>query len=98
MKIQALIAAVLLATGSAYAQAPNDTAKAPADTTAKQGASADAKSTAKAGKKKSKKVSKKSATQTMGAGAPVVDTDLNAADRQARMDQAYANWKAGGTR
>lgn len=97
MKIQALIAAVALAAGSAFAQAPNDSAKAPADPIAKP--SADGKATPKASKKKHKKVTKKkSSTQAMGAGPASVSTDLNASDRQARMDQAYANWQARATR
>jgi hypothetical protein len=97
MKIQALVAAVALALagGTAFAQSTPDTAKptaspdAPAKTTTK-----------KASKKKAKKhaAKKKSSTQSMGAGPAMVSTDLNAPDRQARMDQAYANWKAGGAR
>ncbi len=98
MKIQALIAAVALLAGTAFAQAPNDSAKAPADT-AKPTASADGKTVHKASKKKHKKVSKKkSSTHAMGAGPAMVSTDLNASERQSRMDQAYANWQARGTR
>lgn len=43
--------------------------------------------------KKSTAKAKKS-TQSMGAGPASPVTDLEATDRQARIDQAYANWQA----
>jgi hypothetical protein len=77
MKIQALMIAVALATGSAFAA----------------GTAADsAQPTQKKAVKKA--VKKKAATQAMGAGPASPVTDLQAASRQARIDQAYANWQS----
>ena len=46
-------------------------------------------------KKAAQKVAKKTATtQAMGAGPASPLTDLQAASRQARIDQAYANWQS----
>jgi hypothetical protein len=103
MKLHALmVAAALALAGPAFAQAPNGTAKAPAET----GASANAGATVSADKpvKKTKKKAKARKagahhhhsaardTRAMGAGMASPVTDLDAGARQARIDQAYDNW------
>jgi hypothetical protein len=98
MKITALAIAALLATGTALAAAPNDTAKAPADTSATAAADSPDKP-AKAHKKvkMSKKhharhhAAKRHGTE-MGAGA-APQTDLSDNGRQARMDEALAKYR-----
>ena len=77
MKIQALMIAVALASGSALA----------AETVADS-----AQPTQKKAVKKT--VKKKPATQAMGAGPASPVTDLQAASRQARIDQAYTHWQS----
>ena len=90
MKLQALMIAAALATGSAFAAAPStgDTSAAPKATTAK-------KSHKKTAKKKhtAAHASMRHDTHAMGASAGAPMTDLHAASRQARIDQAYANWQ-----
>ena len=78
MKTQALMIAVALASGSALAAG---TAADTAQPTQKKAAT-------------KKAVEKKATTQAMGAGPASPVTDLQAASRQARIDQAYANWEA----
>lgn len=101
MKTTALAAALALAAGSAFAQAPNDSAKAGAPTAAATATTATT-STATEKKAGSKKVAKKKtakakkSTQSMGAGAAHVETDLQAGARRARMDEAYASWQRKG--
>ena len=103
MKIQALITAMALASGAAFAQAPNDTAKTPATPAAAAMTTTTTTTTEKttAKKKVAKKTTnkstaaKKKATQSMGAGPASPQTDLLAGARRARIDSAYANWKAG---
>jgi hypothetical protein len=48
-----------------------------------------------AAKTKAKKTMSAKKTQSMGAPAAMIQTDLNAPARQTRMDQAYSNWQAG---
>jgi hypothetical protein len=109
MKLQALMIAVALAAGTAFAQAPNTTAKPAESSTLSAGETMD-KAPAKVHKKKvaKKKVHKQhasakhhrqhagmhSSTHAMGAGRGGPATDLDAKARQDRMDQAYANWQA----
>lgn len=105
MKLQALTAAVLLAFGAgAFAQAtpatpasPSESAATPA-TPAMPEAKAEPGEKKAAAKSKTKKAKKstakaKKSTQSMGAGPASPVTDLEASDRQARIDQAYANWQ-----
>ena len=96
MKIQALVAAVALAFGAtAFAQTGAAASAGATDTPAATSeVKAEAKTPAKS-KKKVKKAAKAKSTQSMGAGPFSPATDLEAPDRQSRMDQAYANWKAG---
>jgi hypothetical protein len=98
MKITALAVAALLAAGTAFAAAPNETAKAPADASATTTAAAPDKP-AKAHKKM--KMSKKQHAKhhaarrhgtEMGASASPL-TDLNDNGRQARMDEALAKYR-----
>jgi hypothetical protein len=103
MKLQALMIAAALAAGSALAAAPNTDAKADAAATA--AAKTDTTAAPKAAKKSHKKTAKKKhathvglhhqGTHAMGAGPSGPMTDLHASSRQARIDQAYANWQAG---
>ena len=92
MKIQALMIAVALAAGSAFAAAPNGSAKADAATAAADTTAAPATPVKKSHKKTAKK--KHAATQSMGAGPASPMTDLSGSSRQARIDQAYAQWQA----
>lgn len=107
MKIQTLLIALALTCGAALAAAPNDTSKAPASTDTSAGATTSTTTTTEhATKHKARKTAKKhhakkhvarnhpSNTHAMGAGVASPDTDLNASHRQARMDAAYADWKA----
>jgi hypothetical protein len=96
--------AAALAAGSALAAAPNTDAKADAAATA--AAKTDMTAAPKAAKKSHEKAAKKKhathvgmhhhqGTHAMGAGPSGPMTDLHAASRQTRIDQAYANWQAG---
>ena len=106
MKTTALVAALALAAGSAFAQVPNESAKAvtPAaaatttttttTTTTKKNAAT--KKVAKKSTATHKASAKKKSTQSMGASAAPIETDTSAGARRARIDEAYANWKAKG--
>jgi hypothetical protein len=99
MKTTALVAALALAAGTAFAQAPNETAKATAMPAAAAATTTTTTTTTtkKATKKKvAKKSAKKKSAQSMGAGPAPIETDLTAGARRARIDEAYANWKAKG--
>ncbi|MBI5275497.1 MAG: hypothetical protein HY854_03475 [Burkholderiales bacterium] len=58
----------------------------------KKGKTTHAKAKAKSKKKLSARKAK--GTKVMGAGPAGLETDLEARDRQARIDAAYANWLA----
>jgi hypothetical protein len=109
MKVPALFLTLALASGFALAQsaagkpAPGGAAPAmasgqPAATPTEKAAAATPKAMADTDKpvKKTKKAKAKSkkTTQSMGASAAPLDTDLTAKDRRARMDAAYASWQA----
>lgn len=105
MKMQPLLIALALAAGTAFAQAPGGSEKPPTDAPAAATSTHDAAPAAKVHKKKTaqKKATKKGerhakarhhGTRTMGAGAASPVTDLDAAGRQQRMDQAYRDWQA----
>ena len=109
MKMQALMIAVALAAGGAFAQSSSPTYSAPAESPKVSAGETMDKAPAKPQKKKvaKKKVQKHEAqkhasgkhrrmhsTQAMGAGMASPATDLDAKARQDRMDQAYANWRA----
>jgi hypothetical protein len=92
MKIRALIIAAALSSGAAFAAAPNDTAKAPADTDAKPAMS---KPMAKDHNKMAKKHhamhhAMKNHHESTASSTPSVD--LNDHARQSRMDDALANY------
>jgi len=94
MKIHTLLIAMALVGGNALAQAPD------AQTTPGATAQADkppAKTQEKVHQKKSAAPhasAHSQGTASMGAGIASPDTDLNAGDRQQRMDQAYSDWQA----
>jgi hypothetical protein len=90
MKTTALIAALALAAGTAFAQSAPATSPADTTTSAPSQQKAGGK---KVSKKKTGGKAKKKSTQSMGAGAANVETDLDAGARRARMDEAYANWR-----
>jgi hypothetical protein len=109
MKLSALIVALGLTAGAAFAQTATPAAPATPATPATPAAAAtkttvttttktevkDKAVVKKAKKKTAKKAVAKKPTQSMGAGRAAIETDLGAADRRARIDAAYANWKAG---
>ena len=94
MKIQALAIAAAIACGTAFAAAPNDTAKAPETDTAAAAQKAPAKHAVKKHAIKAHKVAlhAKKHTQHMGASAAPM-TDVNDNSRQARMDEALAKFR-----
>lgn len=103
MKLQTVAAALALVAGTAFAQAPNETAKAPAApaagvtaTTATTTTTHQATTKKMAAKKhrKAHTAKKKATAATMGASAAMIQTDLDAPARRSRIDQAYANWQA----
>ena len=107
MKVKLLVAALALITGTAFAQATNSgTTGTPAAGAATSATAGSTSSTSAAGteKKAHKKVAhkkskksharKKAGTQAMGAGPAMLQTDLGAPARQARIDQAYAHWQS----
>ena len=77
MKTTALVAALALAAGTAFAQAPNDSAKGTGATSSST--ASDQKSTTK--KVAKKKTKAKKSTQSMGAGPANIETDLGAGAR-----------------
>lgn len=94
MKLQALLIAIAVAAGGS-AFAATDTAK----TDSKQAADKPTTTTTttqhkvKKVKKTKRKVAKGASTSNMGAAA-APETDLNAPDRQSRIDEAYDKWRA----
>ena len=105
MKMQPLLIALALAAGTAFAQAPGGSEKPPTDAPGAATSTHEGAPAAKVHKKKTaqKKATKKGerhakarhhGTRTMGAGAASPVTDLDAAGRQQRMDQAYRDWQA----
>lgn len=96
MKIKSLmLAAALAAGGAAFAAAPGGTAGTTSTIGSPTTQTMHAK--AKRGAHKmhaSARHHMRHGTHAMGAGAMPPATDLDASSRQARIDQAYANWKA----
>jgi hypothetical protein len=97
MKMQALIIAAALCGGAAFAAAPNDTAKAPADTDAQPGMS---KSMAQHHHRMGKHHSMhhhamhhgmKNRDRDTASSAPSVD--LNDQSRQSRMEEALSKYR-----
>ncbi|HSV78244.1 MAG TPA: hypothetical protein VLK85_03435 [Ramlibacter sp.] len=104
MTMKLFVTALALISGTAFAQAPTAPAKAAADTpqasmttTTETTTKVEKKTETKkmAAKTKAQKTMSAKKTQSMGAPAAMIQTDLNAPARQTRMDQAYSNWQAG---
>jgi hypothetical protein len=94
MKIQALAIAVALAAGGAFAAAPNDTAKAPADTSmTSAGTDTSAKPQKKMKAAKKHHAAKHAAKEHKSNMSSASATDMNDRSRQARMDDALAKYR-----
>ena len=104
MRMKLFVTALAMIGGTVFAQAPTAPAKA-ADTPQASTMTTTTETTTKVEKKamhkkmaaktKAKKTMSAKKTQSMGAPAAMIQTDLNAPARQTRMDQAYSNWQAG---
>jgi len=105
MTMKSFVTALALISGTAFAQGYTAPAKAAADTPQASTTTTTTETTTKVEKKtatkkmaaktKAKKTMSAKKTQSMGAPAATIQTDLNAPARQTRMDQAYSNWQAG---
>lgn len=89
MKLQALfVAAAVAASGSAFAAGASTADSTKADSKQTTAEQKEAKKTAKQTK------SKGASARRMGGAATTPETDLDARDRQGRMDEAYEKWRS----
>jgi transposase len=100
MKIQALAIAAALATGAAFAAAPNDTAKAPGTTVTTKKVTTHHRKVTKTTKtaktaNKQHHVARHTTKhrQSSTAASPAPQTDTSDRGRQSRMDEALAKYR-----